>query len=119
MKKWKVDNVLIKINTTSNNTILTVTTPEGKVMFWESPGKLKFKGKRKSGFLPAQLVAKEAANKLKSLNISRIKLIACGPGAALVPVAKVMEERGLEIVNLAYADRFPHNGCRPRKKRRV
>lgn len=117
----KVANGIAVINATFNNTLITIATPNGDVLTRASAGALGFKGARKSTPYAAQMVAERVAklaqemHGLKCLDVVNVK----GPGAGRDSAIRGLRSAGLEIKRLRDVTPLPHNGCRPRKKRRV
>lgn len=117
----KVTHGRATINVTFNNTIITIATPNGDTLTQSSSGALGFKGARKSTPYAAQMVADKAAKAaqeiygLKTLDVVNIS----GPGAGRDSAVRGLRNAGLEIKRLRDTTPIPHNGCRPRKKRRV
>ncbi|MEW6162922.1 MAG: 30S ribosomal protein S11 [Nitrospirota bacterium] len=107
------------IQATFNNTIITITDPDGDVITWSSAGNLGFKGSRKGTPYAAQIAAAAAAKKAKDLGIKQIDIFIKGPGAGRESAIRALQAAGLEINLIKDVTPVPHNGCRPPKKRRV
>jgi small subunit ribosomal protein S11 len=107
------------IQATFNNTIITVTDPNGDVITWSSAGNLGFKGSRKGTPYAAQIAATAAAKKAMDLGMKQIDIFVKGPGAGRESAIRALQAAGLEINLIKDVTQVPHNGCRPPKKRRV
>ncbi len=107
------------IQATFNNTIVSITDPEGEVIAWASSGKAGFKGSRKSTSFAAQLVAQQAGNEAKNMGLQRIEVWVKGPGAGRESAVRALQSLGLRITAIRDVTPVPHNGCRPPKRRRV
>ena len=104
---------------TFNNTIVTITDLKGNVIGWSSAGKVGFKGSRKSTAYAAQQVAQDAARQAMSHGMKEIEVRVKGPGSGRESAIRALQAIGLEITTIKDVTPVPHNGCRPRKKRRV
>jgi len=102
-----------------NNTIVTITDPNGEVVASASAGSVGFKGTRKSTPFAAQMAAEAAAKKALDMGMRRVNVHVKGPGSGRETAIRSLQAAGLEIMVLRDATAIPHNGCRPRKKRRV
>jgi len=107
------------IQATFNNTIITVTDPNGDVITWSSAGNLGFKGSRKGTPYAAQIAATAAAKKAIDVGMKQIDIFVKGPGAGRESAIRALQAAGLEINLIKDVTPVPHNGCRPPKKRRV
>lgn len=107
------------IQATFNNTIITITDPNGDVITWSSAGNLGFKGSRKSTPYAAQIAAAAVAKKAMDLGMKQIDIFVKGPGAGRESAIRALQAAGLEINLIKDVTPVPHNGCRPPKKRRV
>jgi small subunit ribosomal protein S11 len=107
------------IQATFNNTIITVTDPNGDVITWSSAGNLGFKGSRKGTPYAAQIAATAVAKKAIDLGMKQIDIFVKGPGAGRESAIRALQAAGLEINLIKDVTPVPHNGCRPPKKRRV
>jgi small subunit ribosomal protein S11 len=108
-----------RIQATFNNTIITITDPNGDVITWSSAGNLGFKGSRKGTPYAAQIAATAAAKKAMDLGLKQIDIFVKGPGAGRESAIRALQAAGLEINLIKDVTPVPHNGCRPPKKRRV
>ena len=102
-----------------NNTIVSITDQKGAVIAWSSAGKCNFRGSRKSTAYAAQIVAQDAARNAMSHGLKDIVIRVSGPGLGRDSAIRALQAIGLEIVSIVDVTPIPHNGCRPRKRRRV
>lgn len=102
-----------------NNTIVTITDTTGLTLCWDSAGSVGFKGSRKSTPFAAQRAAESVADKAKKLGVKELEIRVKGPGAGRESAITALQAAGLEIKAIEDVTPLPHNGCRPRKKRRV
>ena len=107
------------IKSTFNNTIVSITDPMGNVISWASSGHVGFKGSRKSTAFAAQQVAQDAARQAMSHGMREVEVRVKGPGSGRESAIRALQAIGLEISAIKDCTPVPHNGCRPRKKRRV
>ncbi len=107
------------IQATFNNTIVTITDGTGNVVTWSSAGSAGFKGSRKSTPFAAQMAAENAAQKAIGQGMKEVKVYVKGPGAGREAAIRSLQAAGLEITAIKDVTPIPHNGCRPRKRRRV
>ena len=107
------------INSTFNNTIITITDTTGNPVSWSSSGNKGFKGSRKSTPFAAQLAAEEAGKKAMEHGMKNIEVIIKGPGNGRESAIRALGSTGLNITVIKDVTPIPHNGCRPSKKRRV
>ncbi|TEU06671.1 MAG: 30S ribosomal protein S11 [Candidatus Aminicenantes bacterium] len=107
------------IQSTFNNTIITITDQQGNVVCWASSGTSGFKGARKGTPFAAQLAAKEATLKAKEFGVRYVDVRVKGPGAGRESAIRALQVNGLEIKSIKDVTPLPHNGCRVRKRRRV
>jgi small subunit ribosomal protein S11 len=110
-----VANVLASFN----NTIVSITDSKGQVIAWSSAGKCNFRGSRKSTAYAAQVVAQDAARNAMSHGLKDIVIRVSGPGLGRDSAIRALQAIGLEITSIVDVTPIPHNGCRPRKRRRV
>lgn len=104
---------------TFNNTLVSITDAQGHVIGWSSAGRVGFKGSRKSTAYAAQQVAQDAARQAMSHGMREIEVRVKGPGSGRESAIRALQAIGLEITVIKDVTPVPHNGCRPRKKRRV
>lgn len=107
------------IQSTFNNTIVTLTDPQGNVMAWGSSGTSGFKGSRKGTPYAAQLAARDAAHKAMERGLRQVEVYIKGPGSGREAAIRSLQSSGLYITSIRDVTPIPHNGCRPPKRRRV
>ena len=107
------------IQSTFNNTIVTLTDPQGNVIAWGSSGTAGFKGSRKGTPYAAQLAARDAARKAMEHGLRQIDVSVKGPGSGREAAIRALQSAGLHITGIRDVTPVPHNGCRSRKRRRV
>ncbi|HEV8572395.1 MAG TPA: 30S ribosomal protein S11 [Actinomycetota bacterium] len=107
------------IKSTFNNTIVTITDLEGNTLAWASAGNVGFKGSRKSTPFAAQLAAEAAARRAQEHGVRKVEVFVKGPGSGRETAIRSLAATGLEILGIQDVTPVPHNGCRPRKRRRV
>jgi small subunit ribosomal protein S11 len=110
---------IANILATFNNTNVTITDMQGNVLGWSSAGRVGFKGSRKSTAFAAQQVAQDAARQAMSHGMREVEVRVKGPGSGRESAIRALQAIGLEISTIKDVTPVPHNGCRPRKKRRV
>ena len=104
---------------TFNNTIVTISDPNGDVLSWSSAGTVGFKGSRKSTPFAAQRAAEECAGKAQKFGVKEVEVRVKGPGAGRESAVTALQANGLNVKAIEDVTPLPHNGCRPPKKRRV
>ncbi|MBE0417572.1 MAG: 30S ribosomal protein S11 [Coriobacteriia bacterium] len=107
------------IKSTFNNTIITITDPQGNVIAWQSAGTVGFKGSRKSTPFAAQMAAEACAKMAQEHGVRKVSVFVKGPGSGRETAIRSLQAAGLEIASIQDRTPVPHNGCRPRKRRRV
>jgi small subunit ribosomal protein S11 len=107
------------IQATFNNTIVTITDPEGNVVTWSSAGAIGFKGSRKGTPFAAQQAAQRAANTARDHGMRTVEVQVKGPGSGRESAIRALATAGLEVRAIRDVTPIPHNGCRPPKRRRV
>ncbi len=107
------------IKTSFNNTLVTLTDKDGNVLAWESAGSVGFKGSRKSTPFAAQVTAESCAKKGMEHGLQKVEVFVRGPGSGRETAVRSLQAAGLEIMSVKDVTPVPHNGCRPRKRRRV
>ena len=107
------------IKSSFNNTIISITDQEGNVLAWASAGNVGFKGSRKSTPFAAQLAAEQAARRAQEHGLQKVDVFVKGPGSGRETAIRSLAASGLEIAGIQDVTPVPHNGCRPRKRRRV
>ncbi len=109
----------VYIQSTFNNTIVTITDMEGNVIAWGSSGAAGFKGSRKGTPYAAQLAAREAARQAASGGLRQVEVYVKGPGSGREAAIRTLQACGLTVTGIRDVTPIPHNGCRPRGRRRV
>ena len=107
------------IQSSFNNTVVTLTDPEGNVLSWGSSGTAGFKGSRKGTPYAAQLAAQDAVKKASSYGLRQVDVYVKGPGSGREAAIRALQASGLAISSIKDITPIPHNGCRPPKRRRV
>ena len=102
-----------------NNTIVTVTDPEGNTLCWGSAGSVGFKGSRKSTPFAARLAAEQAVKAAQAMGVQEVDVIVKGPGPGRENAIRAVQALGMKVKSISDITPVPHNGCRPPKKRRV
>ena len=110
---------IVNIKATFNNTIITITPTSGETLCWDSAGTIGFKGSRKSTPFAAQRAAETVADKAKKMGIREVEIRVKGPGSGRESAITALQAAGLTIRSIEDVTPLPHNGCRPRKHRRV
>ena len=110
---------IANILATFNNTLVSITDMQGHVIGWSSAGRVGFKGSRKSTAYAAQQVAQDAARQAMSHGMKEVEVRVKGPGSGRESAIRALQAIGFEITTIKDVTPVPHNGCRPRKKRRV
>jgi small subunit ribosomal protein S11 len=118
-EKRTVHNGVVHIQATFNNTIVTISDPEGNAISWSSAGSLGYRGSRKGTPYAAQQAALTAANKANEVGLRVVEVRVSGPGSGRESAVRALATAGLEVRGIRDATPIPHNGCRPPKKRRV
>jgi len=115
----KVDKGQVHIQSSFNNTLVTITDLQGNTVSWSSAGSLGFKGSRKSTPFAAQMAAEEAAKGAMEHGLKTVEVYVKGPGSGREAAIRALQTAGLEITLIRDITPIPHNGCRPPKRRRV
>ena len=110
---------IVHIQATFNNTIITICDREGNTIVWASPGLVGFNGSKKSTPFAAQVAATDAARKARDLGLQTVDVLVKGPGSGRESAIRALQAAGLTVTSIKDVTPMPHNGCRPRKKRRV
>ena len=118
-EKKNVPNGIVHIQSTFNNTIVTITDLNGNVVSWSSAGVQGFKGSRKSTPFAAQLAAEDAAKKAMEHGMRNVEVYVKGPGAGRESALRSLQGAGFNVIMIKDVTPIPHNGCRPPKRRRV
>ena len=114
-----VPNGLVHIQASFNNTIVTVTDPNGNTVSWKSSGSLGFRGSRKGTPFAAQQAAMNAANMARDHGVRSVDVRVSGPGSGRESAIRALAAAGIEVRSIKDFTPIPHNGCRPPKRRRV
>ena len=117
--KKNVERGQAHINSTFNNTMVTLTDAQGNALSWASAGQLGFRGSRKSTPFAAQEAALEAAKKAMDYGLKSVEVFVKGPGSGRESAIRSLQAAGLEVTMIKDVTPIPHNGCRPPKRRRV
>ena len=118
-EKKNVANGVVHIQSTFNNTIVTITDTVGNVVAWSSAGMQGFKGSRKSTPFAAQLAAQDAAKKAMEHGMRSVEVYVKGPGPGRESALRALQATGFSVLTIKDVTPIPHNGCRPPKRRRV
>jgi len=117
--KKNITNGVAHIISSFNNTIITITDQAGNTLAWSSAGLKGFKGSRKSTPFAAQIAAEDAGNKAKEFGVSTLSVEVSGPGSGRESALRSLQSVGYTITSIKDVTPIPHNGCRPRNRRRV
>ena len=107
------------INATFNNIIISLTNDTGQVISWSSAGKMGFKGSKKNTPYAAQMAASECSKTAYDMGLRKVKVFVRGPGAGRESAIRTLHQAGIEVTEIMDLTPIPHNGCRPKGKRRV
>jgi small subunit ribosomal protein S11 len=118
-EKRNVPHGVAHIQATFNNTIVSISDPEGNLLSWSSAGRIGFKGSRKGTPFAAQVAAQNAGGNVKDVQMRSVDVLVKGPGAGRESAIRALQASGLEVKSIKDVTPIPHNGCRPRKRRRV
>ena len=114
-----VTSGFVTILASFNNTMITITDKQGNTIVWSSPGLVGFSGSKKSTPFAAQFAASDAAKRAKELGLQSVDVLVKGPGSGRESAIRALQATGLTVTSIRDCTPIPHNGCRPRKKRRV
>ena len=114
-----IERGIAHIRSTFNNTIVTISDPQGNALSWASSGQAGFKGSRKSTPYAAQMAAESAARGAMEYGLRDVEVFVKGPGAGREAAIRSLQAAGLEVSLIKDVTPIPHNGCRPPKRRRV
>lgn len=117
--KKSVNTGIVHIQSTFNNTIITISDMNGNVIAWSSAGAKGFKGSKRSTPFAAQVAAEDAAKKAMDQGMKSVGVLVKGPGAGRESAIRAIQAAGLKITMIKDITPVPHNGCRPPKRRRV
>ncbi len=118
-EKRVVKNGIAHIQSTFNNTIISITDMDGNVLAWATTGGQGFKGSRKSTPFAATLASETAAKKALEFGMKQVEVYVKGPGSGREAAIRALQSAGLSVSVIKDVTPIPHNGCRPRKRRRV
>ncbi len=118
-ERRQVSHGVAHIKSSFNNTIVTITDPQGNVLSWASSGNVGFKGSRKSTPYAAQMAAEKAARGAAEHGVRKVDVYVKGPGSGRETAIRSLQAHGLEVAAIKDVTPIPHNGCRPPKRRRV
>jgi small subunit ribosomal protein S11 len=110
---------VVHINSTFNNTIISITDQNGEVACWESAGSIGYKGSKKSTPFAAQIAMERAGEKAAKMGLKEVEVQVKGPGSGRESAVRALINSGIIVKAITDVTPLPHNGCRPRKKRRV
>jgi small subunit ribosomal protein S11 len=114
-----VTSGIAHIQASFNNTIITITDKQGNALVWSAPGIVGYGGSKKATPFAAQMAATDAANKAKEIGVKEVEVCVKGPGFGRESAIRALQAAGLVITSIKDVTPIPHNGCRPKKKRRV
>ena len=118
-EKKNISNGIAHVNASFNNTKITITDVQGNTISWSSAGGMGFKGSRKSTPYAAQLAAEDAGKKAMEHGVKTLGVQVRGPGSGRESALRALQAVGFTITSICDVTPIPHNGCRPRKRRRV
>ena len=118
-ERKNITNGIAHVNSTFNNTMITISDVQGNTIAWSSAGTLGFKGSRKSTPFAAQMAAEDAGKKAAEHGVKSIDVEVRGPGSGQESALRALQSVGFSVTSIRDVTPIPHNGCRPRKRRRV
>jgi small subunit ribosomal protein S11 len=118
-ERKNVTHGVVHIKSSFNNTIVSITDSEGAVLAWASAGNVGFKGSRKSTPFAAQLAAEACAKRAMEHGVRTVDVLVKGPGSGRETAIRSLMNTGIEVMGIKDVTPIPHNGCRPKKRRRV
>ena len=118
-EKKNISNAIAHVNSSFNNTLVTITDYQGNTIAWSSSGSMGFKGSRKSTPYAAQLAAEDAGKKASEHGLKNVDVEVSGPGSGRESALRALQSIGFNITSIRDVTPIPHNGCRPPKRRRV
>ena len=118
-EKKNIPHAIATVQASFNNTIIAIADQEGNVLGWSSAGRIGFKGSRKGTPFAAQLAAANCAEHAKENGVRSVDVRVTGPGAGRESAIRALQANGIDIKSIKDTTPIPHNGCRPRKRRRV
>ena len=117
--KKNISSAIAHVNSSFNNTLVTITDHQGNTIAWSSSGSMGFKGSRKSTPYAAQLAAEDAGKKASEHGVKVVDIEVQGPGSGRESALRALQIVGFEVNSIRDVTPIPHNGCRPKKRRRV
>jgi small subunit ribosomal protein S11 len=118
-EKKNITSGVAHVNATFNNTMITITDAQGNAIAWSSSGTMGFKGSRKSTPYAAQIAAEDAGRKAQEHGMKMVEIEVSGPGSGRESALRALQACGFQVTSIRDVTPIPHNGCRPRKRRRV
>ena len=118
-ERKNISSGVAHVNATFNNTMITITDAQGNTIAWSSAGAMGFKGSRKSTPYAAQVAAEDAGRKAIEHGMKILEVEVCGPGSGRESALRALQAIGFQVTAIRDVTPIPHNGCRPRKRRRV
>ena len=118
-EKKNIASGVAHVNASFNNTMITITDAQGNTIAWSSSGTMGFKGSRKSTPYAAQVAAEDAGKKAMEHGMKTVEVEVCGPGSGRESALRALQAVGFQVTSIRDVTPIPHNGCRPRKRRRV
>ncbi len=118
-ERKNISTGVVHVNASFNNTMVTISDEQGNTVSWSSAGTMGFKGSRKSTPYAAQLAAEDAAKKAMEHGLKTVNVEVMGPGTGRESALRALQSAGLTVNMIRDVTPIPHNGCRPRKRRRV
>ncbi len=118
-ERKNISSGVAHVNATFNNTMITITDAQGNTIAWSSSGTMGFKGSRKSTPYAAQMAAEDAGKKAAEHGMKILEVEVCGPGSGRESALRALQTIGFQVTSIRDVTPIPHNGCRPRKRRRV
>jgi small subunit ribosomal protein S11 len=118
-EKKNITSGIAHVNATFNNTMITITDAQGNAIAWSSSGTMGFKGSRKSTPYAAQIAAEDAGRKAQEHGMKMVEIEVSGPGSGRESALRALQACGFQVTSIRDVTPIPHNGCRPRKRRRV
>ncbi len=118
-ERKNITSAVAHVNASFNNTMITITDAQGNTIAWSTSGTQGFKGSRKSTPFAAQVAAEDAGRKAMEHGVKTLEVLVKGPGAGRESALRALQSVGFNITSIKDVTPIPHNGCRPRKRRRV
>ena len=118
-ERKNITNGVVHVNSSFNNTMVTITDVQGNTISWSSSGLMGFKGSRKSTPYAAQLAAEDAGKKASEHGLKNVDVEVSGPGSGRESALRALQTIGFQVNSIRDVTPIPHNGCRPKKRRRV